>query len=177
VVSGSSTSRRGPVENLERHAASLGATLDAAVWWQGRDVDRLINAAHSALHEAVARLFVHLPGWSAVPEVSFSIYGERGVIDWLAWHPATRSLLVVELKTALVDVQAVLAPLDRYARLARRFARGAWVGADDDQRVAAVRGLVSEPSRRRGPSPGLRRGAARRWAHDPLLVEAPAGTD
>ena len=36
-----------------------------------------------------------------VPEVSFSIYGERGVIDMLLWHPARRALLVVELKTGV----------------------------------------------------------------------------
>jgi transcriptional regulator with XRE-family HTH domain len=116
-------SRRSPVGNLERHAAALGASLEATLWWPGGDIDRLINAAHSALHEAVARLFAAKPQWIAVPEVSFSIYGERGVIDWLAWHPATRSLLVIELKTALVDVQAVLATLDRYTRLASQIAR------------------------------------------------------
>lgn len=36
-----------------------------------------------------------------MPEVSFSIYGQRGVIDILAWHAATRSLLVIELKTEM----------------------------------------------------------------------------
>ena len=41
-------------------------------------------------------------------EVSFAIYGERGVIDILAWHEPTRSLLVIELKTAIADINELL---------------------------------------------------------------------
>jgi hypothetical protein len=63
-----------------------------------------------------------MPGWVTAPEVSFSIYGERGVIDILAWHAATRSLLVIELKTLIVDVQALVGDVDRKHRLARRIA-------------------------------------------------------
>ena len=42
------------------------------------------------------------------PEVSFSIYGERGVIDILAWHPGRRALLIIELKTDIVDVNELV---------------------------------------------------------------------
>jgi transcriptional regulator with XRE-family HTH domain len=115
--------RRSTIETLDRHAGALEASLELNLRWRGADPDKLINAAHSALHELIARLFTRLTGWVALPEVSFSIYGERGVIDWLAWHPATRSLLVIELKTTLIDVQAVLTAIDRYARLASRIAR------------------------------------------------------
>ena len=54
-------------------------------------------------------LFARLPDWIAVPEASFAIYGERGSSTG---SPGTRprgSLLIIELKTALVDVQALLA--------------------------------------------------------------------
>ena len=57
------------------------------------------------------------------PEVSFSIYGERGVIDILAWHESTRSLLVIELKTAIADVNELLGTADRKRRLAAQIAR------------------------------------------------------
>jgi hypothetical protein len=57
-----------------------------------------------------------------VPEVSFAVYGERGVIDILAFHAAHRKLLVIELKTQLVDVQELLSAVDRYRRLAPRVA-------------------------------------------------------
>jgi hypothetical protein len=50
-----------------------------------------------ALDEAVTRLLAD-DGWEAVPEVTYSIFGERGSID-LAWHPASRTLLVIELKS------------------------------------------------------------------------------
>ena len=146
--------RRSTVENLDRHASALDASLEVQLRWRGTDPDKLINAGHSALHGIVARLFRTLHGWIATPEVSYSIYGERGVIDWLVWHPATRSLLVIELKTTLVDVQAVLAALDRYARLATRVARdrgwrpatiSVWLAFEDTTRnrraVAAHRQL------------------------------------
>jgi hypothetical protein len=74
------------------------------------------------MHERIAGVFMRLPNWLVKAEVSFAIYGERGVIDVLAFHPPSRALLVVELKTELVDVQALLGTVDRYQRLARRIA-------------------------------------------------------
>jgi hypothetical protein len=62
-------------------------------------------------------------GWTAAPEVSFSVYGERGSVDILAFHPTTRRCLVVEVKSTVPDVQAMLAALDRKRRLAPRIAR------------------------------------------------------
>jgi len=55
-------------------------------------------------------------------EVSFAVYGERGSIDIFAWHPARAMLLVVEVKTGIVDLQDLLGSLDRKRRLARRIA-------------------------------------------------------
>ncbi len=57
-------------------------------------------------------------GWLVRVEVSFSHFGERGRIDLLAFHPATLVLLVIELKSELVDVQALLGSLDAKVRLA-----------------------------------------------------------
>lgn len=82
-------------------------------------VERITSARHSALAEHVARWLARRPGWIARPEVSFSIWGERGVVDLFAWHAATRSLIVIELKTAIVDVGEILGTLDRKVRLAR----------------------------------------------------------
>lgn len=75
-------------------------------------------------------------GWLVRVEVSYSRYGERGRIDLLAWHPATRLLLVVEIKTDLVDVQQLLGSLDVKARLARHVA--ATHGWDADAVVPAI---------------------------------------
>jgi hypothetical protein len=55
-------------------------------------------------------------------EVTFSVFGERGSIDVLAWHPATRSLVVFEIKTELGSVEGLLRPLNVEVRLATRIA-------------------------------------------------------
>jgi hypothetical protein len=81
-----------------------------------------MNARHSYLAAAVIELLGRY-GWHVVPEVSFSVYGERGFIDLLAWHAASRTLLVIELKTEIVDAAEMLGVLDRKSRLAARIAR------------------------------------------------------
>jgi len=106
-----------PIGKIRAVAAALDARFDAIVRWQGGDLGRLVNARHAAMHESVARMFAAMDGWVAEPEVSFSIYGERGIIDVLAWHPTRRILLVIELKTEIVDVNELLGTLDRKRRL------------------------------------------------------------
>ncbi len=108
---------------LRAVAAALDVRLELLARWRGGDLDRLVNARHSAMHEAVARMFAELPGWSARPEVSFAVYSERGVVDLLAWHAATRTVLVVELKTEIVDVQEMMGTLDKKRRLGFKIAR------------------------------------------------------
>jgi transcriptional regulator with XRE-family HTH domain len=106
-VSASTISRveRGHVDSLtlevvRRITAALDIRVDLIARWRAGDLDRLLNARHSGLHEQVARMFRdELPAWVIEPEVSFAVYGERGVIDVFAWHPARRALLVIELKT------------------------------------------------------------------------------
>ena len=44
------------------------------------------------------------------------------MIDILAWHAETRSLLIIELKTALGDPQQLVAVMDRRVRLGTRIA-------------------------------------------------------
>ena len=111
------------VDDLLRILEALGGRLDFVVRWQGGELDRLLNARHSALHEAVARFFRQLPEWTIAPEVSFAINGERGIVDILAWHAASRTLLVIELKTDIVDINELMGTLDRKRRLAARIAR------------------------------------------------------
>ncbi len=103
-----------------RVASALDVRLDVVPRWRGGELDRLLNARHSAMHELVAARFADLRGWQVVPEASFSIYGERGAVDVLGWHAARGMLLVVELKTEIVDVQDLLASVDRKRRLAAR---------------------------------------------------------
>jgi transcriptional regulator with XRE-family HTH domain len=112
-----------PLGKLRAVATALDARIDSVVRWQGGDLPRLLSARHSRMHEVMARYFATLGDWIAEPEVSFSIYGERGVIDILAWHPTRRILLVIELKTEIVDVNEMLGSLDRKRRLVLAIAR------------------------------------------------------
>lgn len=105
------------VGQLRAVAAGLRADLDLVLRWDGTELDRLLNAGHSVMHELVVGLLV-AAGWDVLPERSFSVWGERGVIDILAWRAATRTLLVVELKTEIVEVQRLIGTVDRYRRLA-----------------------------------------------------------
>ena len=108
---------------LRRVFAAVDVRVTIAPRGVGADLPRLADAHHSAMHEDAARLFATLGDWVAVPEVTFSEFGERGSIDILAWHAPSRSLLVIELKTELVDLQDTVGTLDRKVRLAAKIAR------------------------------------------------------
>jgi transcriptional regulator with XRE-family HTH domain len=111
-----------PLRTLRRCLAALEVRLDLVPRWRGADLNRLLDERHAALGVGwTTRLRAWR--WQVQPEASFSRYGERGRIDLLAWHGETRTLLVVELKTEVVDVQELLGVLDVKVRLAPIVAR------------------------------------------------------
>ncbi|HET7029371.1 MAG TPA: helix-turn-helix domain-containing protein [Candidatus Limnocylindrales bacterium] len=101
----------------------LDARMDLVVRWHGEGLDRLLDAAHARLVDATVRV-LRVTGWEVRVEVSFAIRGERGSIDVLAFHVATGRLLVIEVKSVVPDVQALLHGLDRKARVAVQIAAG-----------------------------------------------------
>jgi transcriptional regulator with XRE-family HTH domain len=111
-----------PARKLTAVAAALGARVDLRLSWNGEALDRLLDAGHAALVEVVAAILRRL-GWEVVLEATYWIRGERGSIDILAWHSATRNVLIVEIKSVVPDIQAMLAAIDRKVRLAREIAR------------------------------------------------------
>ena len=115
--------RRLSIGTVEVMLTSLGARLDIRMWWNGPELDRLLDAAHASVGASVKRRLERW-GWRVRVEVSYNRFGERGRIDLLAFHPATGTLLVIEIKTDLVDVQALLGSLDAKARLAATVAGG-----------------------------------------------------
>jgi hypothetical protein len=158
---------------LRRIAAVSDVRLDLVARWRGGEFDRLLNSRHSALHESVARSFTRLEDWEFAPEVSFSIFGERGVIDILAWHRPSGALLVIELKTAIVDVNDLIGGVDRKRRLAAGIAKArgwhatsvsVWViverGRTNQRRIHAHRAVLSAAF----PADGRTVGA---WLHHP----------
>ena len=56
-------------------------------------------------------------------ETTFNIRGERGSIDVFGFHLPTGTVVVIEVKSVVPDVQATLLVLDRKTRLAREIAR------------------------------------------------------
>jgi transcriptional regulator with XRE-family HTH domain len=104
------------LRTIERIAEALGARASLRILWQGEALDRLLDAAHAGLVDEVVRL-LRSKGWEVVAEATFSHYGERGSVDVLAWHPGEEALLIVEVKSVVPDVQAVVAGMDRKCRL------------------------------------------------------------
>jgi transcriptional regulator with XRE-family HTH domain len=109
------------LRTIRRVARVLEVRLDLAPWSRHGDLHRFATADHAGLVESVISALVR-DGWEARAEVSFSHGGERGFIDILAWHPPTRTLLVVEVKTEIVDLGETLGTLDRKVRLSHRIA-------------------------------------------------------
>lgn len=131
---------------LERVVSALGARMRVLVDWHGEALDRLLDDDHARLVEIMANR-LRSAGWDVAAEVTFAIYGERGSVDLLAWHAATRVLLIIEIKSVVPDVQATLASIDRKVRL------GAKIGASRGWQPAAVASLLvigaSRTARRR----------------------------
>jgi transcriptional regulator with XRE-family HTH domain len=100
----------------------LGGRIDLRPMWQGAALDRLLDEGHARLSGRMLEILGR-EGWATELEVTFSVYGDRGSIDILAWHAASRTLLVVEIKTELGSVEGLLRPLDVKCRLARDIAR------------------------------------------------------
>jgi transcriptional regulator with XRE-family HTH domain len=162
------------IDTIRRVPSALDIRVDLVPRWRAGDLDRLLNAKHSQLHELVARWFAQeLPAWTVEPEVSYAIFGERGVIDIVAWHPGRRAILVIELKSDIVDVNQLIGKVGEKARLIRQIVRdrgwdpltiSTWLivaaGRTNRSRLAAHRAVL----RAAFPSDGQ---AMRRWLADP----------
>ena len=104
------------VRNQRRVCAALGIESELDLRWRGGLGDRLIDRVHASIVEAVTAVLVRA-GWEVLPEFTFNEFGERGSVDILAWHPGRRALLIVEVKSRITDVQAMLMAMSRKVRL------------------------------------------------------------
>jgi transcriptional regulator with XRE-family HTH domain len=109
------------LRSVRRIASALDADAVITFRWRGGDLDRLLDEGHAALLGAVTGILAR-HGWVVQPEVTYSIFGERGSVDILAWHAPTRTLLVVEVKTELTSIEETLRRHDVKARLAPQIA-------------------------------------------------------
>lgn len=158
---------------LRRILAALDARLVIELRWRAGALERLLDEDHAAVVARVADL-LRLAGWEVLVEVTYSEWGERGSIDLLAYHAASGTLLVVEVKTDLPSAEAALRKLDEKVRLAPKVARERF-----GWHVRAVSRLLVMPDtsvlrRRAGPSSLVARvlpdqaRAIRRWIEQPV---------
>lgn len=160
---------------LGRVVGAAGGMLRIDVLVPGGDLSRLLDADHAAMQNAWKGALERF-GWQVEAEVTFNHCGERGSIDLLAWHSARRVLLVGEVKSALVDLQALLASIDRKCRVARILAaeRG-WAPAMDP--VPSLLVVEGTTARRRIAEHAalfarfsVRGPAARQWLREPATA-------
>jgi len=104
------------VDALDRVAEALQADLSVTVRWRGPKLARLLDRRHAHLQNQVVAA-LGAAGWAAIPEEPFNHYGDRGSVDILAWRPDARALLLVEIKTEIVDLQDLLRTLEMKARV------------------------------------------------------------
>ncbi len=107
---------------VRRIAAAVGMSLQVVPRWRGADLAKLLDEDHAGLVNEVVRRLTSL-GWETIPEHSFNVWGEQGSIDVMGWYPPARALLIVEVKTKLVDLQDLLSKMDRKRRLCPTLAR------------------------------------------------------
>ena len=158
---------------------AMGARLVIDVSVGASDPRLLVDAGHAYLAEHWKRRLERW-GWLVRAEVSFSRFGERGRIDLLAFHPASGTLLVIEVKTVLWDLQALFGLLDVKARNARFVAADmGWpvrritpvifvAGGSTTRRVVAAHSALFAPFDLRGR-------AATSWIRRPDAAIQPRG--
>ncbi len=111
----------GRLENVSlrtarRLCSALEIELVVEARWRRGLVDRLVDQGHSAIVEHAAKL-LRESGWIVEPELTFNVFGDRGSVDILGWHPEDKSLCLIEVKTVLTDLQAMLMSMSRKVRV------------------------------------------------------------
>src|SRR5687768_7910367 len=109
------------VEALTRATEALGGSIRIELIVPGGDLRRLLDADHAVI-QGQWKQMLERSGWLVDAEVTFNHYGERGSIDLFAWHADTGTLVVIEIKTVIVDIQELLAGIDRKIRIGRSIA-------------------------------------------------------
>ena len=97
-------------------AAAVGVRVELLPRWRAGEFDRLLDRDHAALAEIVVTL-LRSERFEVLVEYGFNHFGERGSVDVIGWHATTRTLVVIELKSRIADIQNLLSTTDRKARL------------------------------------------------------------
>lgn len=156
------------VASLRALFGAVEARLHLAPAWRGAELDRLLDAEHARIVEAVAwRL--EAAGWHVLLEATYAIGGERGSVDVFGFHPARRAVLVAEVKSGIPAAESTGRKLDEKGRLATLIARDrlGWTPV-----VVAVVLVLPESVRLRRLLAGPARALARMFPVDARAVRA-----
>ncbi len=104
------------IRSVRQVCDALDVPIELVPRMPAAEITRLLDEGHARLVEHVLAL-LRDAGWETIAEYTFSHFGERGSVDIVAWHTASRTLLIVEVKTQLMDVQELIGTLDRKVRL------------------------------------------------------------
>jgi transcriptional regulator with XRE-family HTH domain len=119
----------GSVQIVRRHAAALDLRIEWIAIGRGADVARTFDDEHAAIVEVLAA-WLRALGFEVVTEASFSVYGERGRVDLVAFDAATGTIYLIEVKSELSDLGNLLGVVDVRERLASHLGRDrGWVVA------------------------------------------------
>jgi len=127
------------VDSVRAAAEAIEADLTMGLRWRGPSLPRLLDRRHARLQDRVVQL-LSAARWEVHVEESFNHFGERGSVDVLAWRADRRALLLVEIKTELVDLQDTIRTIDMKARVVPIVAC-----ATRDWRPAAVTSVLVLP--------------------------------
>jgi hypothetical protein len=151
------------IAEADRIARAIGATLvfgvEAPVLLGGA---RQRDAAHARCVAYVARRLA-AAGWIVRREVAIGTSERPGWIDVLAFNPETRVLLVIEVKTDLVDIGGLERQLGWYHREARNRCRDLGWDPSGIVATALILATVANDDRIRANALGLRQIFPRRW--------------
>ena len=109
------------LDQVRAYFEKFDARARTSLWWNGAELDRLLDSRHAAVVEAgvvEVRRYV----WRTATEISFSEYGERGSIDLLAAKESSAAVFVGEAKSEWGSVEETLRRMDVKARLAPKIA-------------------------------------------------------
>jgi transcriptional regulator with XRE-family HTH domain len=107
---------------IERHAAAIGLRADLRLSGKSGELVRLADEEHAAIVELLGD-WLRSMHFILEPEASFNEWGERGRLDLLTHDPRSGVTVIVEVKTLLLDLQALLGALNVRERLAETIGR------------------------------------------------------
>jgi hypothetical protein len=110
------------IDAVRAHFAQLGASVRITTWWNGAQLDRLIDSRHAAVVEALVSI-LRAYDFATSTEVTYSEWGERGSIDVFGYNKIHNAAVIGEAKSEWGSIEETLRALSVKTRLAPAICR------------------------------------------------------